>query len=221
MCDFVSAVVEVDLTASSFKPGKPNYERVKSCLTENLDVQHRFAMTWASHRSTNTEENLLRDLGATRQECVADQELLRNFPLPVVRGEHPGGSVEGEAASSCGAGDFHTWLGVVSCGLLDSCGGTPGDFVSSFGPPEPHSTCQYGVRARWTGMVASSFINQTLNNARYASVDSILLGFALIFINTHCVQSEYWGCIHFCISLPETAGIYRRTSINCVVNFGF
>ena len=156
----------MDLTASSFKPGKPNYERVKTCLAENLKPEHTFAMTWTAQCSRKTEASLLQDLNATRQECASEQELLHSFPLPVVSGEYPGGDIEEGVAKSCTAGDFYTWLGVVSCGLLDSCTGAPGDYVSSFGPPEPHSICQYGVRARWTGMVACHHIAQTLRSAR-------------------------------------------------------
>ena len=38
--------VEVDLAAACFKPGKPNYERVKWCLTDRLGLEALFVISW-------------------------------------------------------------------------------------------------------------------------------------------------------------------------------
>lgn len=43
----VGAVVEVDLSAPSFKPGKAGYGRVKRCLSE-LNLQADFVLAWDS-----------------------------------------------------------------------------------------------------------------------------------------------------------------------------
>ena len=42
------SVVEVDLTASCFKPGKPNYDRVKWSLSEQLNLEVDFILSWSS-----------------------------------------------------------------------------------------------------------------------------------------------------------------------------
>ena len=41
-------VVEVDLKAAHFKPGKANYERVKQCLDERLNQTVNFVLSWYS-----------------------------------------------------------------------------------------------------------------------------------------------------------------------------
>lgn len=40
-------VVEVDLKAAHFKPGKANYEHVKQCLNERLEQDVDFLLGWA------------------------------------------------------------------------------------------------------------------------------------------------------------------------------
>ena len=40
------AVVEVDLTAPNFKPGKPNYDRVQWCLSGRLGLKADFTIAW-------------------------------------------------------------------------------------------------------------------------------------------------------------------------------
>ena len=47
-CYFYSAilVVQVDLIAQSFVPGKPGYERVKRCLSGREELVADFILTW-------------------------------------------------------------------------------------------------------------------------------------------------------------------------------
>ena len=42
----VYVVVEIDLTAPSFKPEKPGYKRVKWCITDRLGLEADFILTW-------------------------------------------------------------------------------------------------------------------------------------------------------------------------------
>ena len=42
-------VIEVDLKAAHFKPGKANYERVKRCLSERLSQDVDFVLSWTGH----------------------------------------------------------------------------------------------------------------------------------------------------------------------------
>ena len=41
---FLSPVVEIDLLAQHFRPGKPNYERLKVALTKNLPLKMDFLL---------------------------------------------------------------------------------------------------------------------------------------------------------------------------------
>ena len=43
---FFCSVVEIDLKAAHFKPGKANYERVKQCLNEILNLKVDFILSW-------------------------------------------------------------------------------------------------------------------------------------------------------------------------------
>ena len=45
---FLSKVIEVDLTATFFVPGKKFYERVKWCLKERMDLKFKFLMFWTN-----------------------------------------------------------------------------------------------------------------------------------------------------------------------------
>ena len=99
------------------------------------------------------------DFKATKQECHFEQEVLTDFALPVINGEHPRGHHDDTGVEVySGAQDFHTWLGGVACGLDVYEGGAPGDYVTTFSPPECSEECEDGVRARWSGMVTANHI---------------------------------------------------------------
>ena len=96
---------------------------------------------------------------------MTDTELLHNFPLPTISGEHPHGHCDKDTVVCCSAAEFNTWLGATACGV-DLSEGSPGEYVSTLTPPEPHSICQYGTRTRWTGMITSQWICTLLENAK-------------------------------------------------------
>ncbi len=115
------------------------------------------------------DQQFLGDFKAQRHKCSTDKELLHNFPLPVLSGDHPHGGIENDAMVSCPAVELQTWLGAIACGV-DMPTGQSDDYVSTFGAPEPYSICQYGTRTRWTGMVSSQWICSLLENIRYVVV---------------------------------------------------
>ena len=104
------------------------------------------------------ESQFLDDFKATKVNCENTTELLKDFPLPALLSEHPHGLTEGTDTISCSATELHIWIGAVACGLDVYKGATPGDYVSTFTPPEPHTVSQNGIRTRWTGMVSSKRI---------------------------------------------------------------
>ena len=105
------------------------------------------------------ESQFLEDFKATRISCNSTTQPLQNFPLPTLLTEHPHGLTEGMERLSCSASELHTWTGAVACGIEDIYkGAAPGNYVSTFIPPEPHSMCQNGIRTRWTGMISSKHI---------------------------------------------------------------
>ena len=108
----------------------------------------------------------MEDFKATKVNCEVTQQLLREFPLPELKPEHPHGLSEGTEDLSCSASDLQTWLGAVACGLDVYEGAAPGDYVSTFIPPDPHSLCRNGIRTRWTGMVSSKHICNLTDNLK-------------------------------------------------------
>ncbi len=97
------------------------------------------------------------------EECLS----LTDVSLPVLEGDSPHGS-HGDAARealSCSAEDLHTWLGGVACGIEG--GGAPGDYISTFTPPEPLAAHQNGIRMRWTGMLTTQYLCSMLKDIRY------------------------------------------------------
>ena len=68
-------VVEVDLAAGCFKPAKPNYERVKWCLTDRLGLEASFVISWwpkgqgvASRSYLSSSHKLAHDLSTSSIE---------------------------------------------------------------------------------------------------------------------------------------------------------
>ena len=120
------------------------------------------------------ETQFLQDFKATKHNCTSDREILENFTLPTILGDHPHGLVKDDRLLSCPVEELHTWLGAVAnCGLSKFYeGSAPDDYVSTFIPPEPNSTCQYGTRTRWTGMMSSSYIVSLLEKIRLEYVRS-------------------------------------------------
>lgn len=104
---------------------------------------------------------------AKRLENSEDCISLTGFSFPLLQGDSPHGTHDNSGdATACSAEEVHTWLGGVACGL-EGGGGAPGDYVSTFTPPEPLFTHQHGIRTRWTGMVTTQYIYSMLKNIRY------------------------------------------------------
>ena len=124
---------------------------------------------WLVHVCLDAEvqAQFIEDFMATKCGNSASQEVLDDFLLPLISGDSPHGLHDNGETVSCSAEEMHTWLGAVSCGIQVYSGGVPGDYVSTFTPPEPHSLCQYGIRTRWTGMVSSQHIFHLLQCIRY------------------------------------------------------
>ena len=95
-------------------------------------------------------------------KCVVDRQLLHNFQLPTLDCRLPNRE---EGGKQCSAEEFHTWLGALACGV-DISGEVPNYYVSTYQTPEPHTMCQYGTRARWTGMVHSDWVCDLLSRVR-------------------------------------------------------
>ena len=104
------------------------------------------------------EFQFLEDFKATKVSCDVMGQPLHNFPLPTLQPDHHHGLTEGTEVLSCSADELHSWLGAVVCGLDVYEGAAPGDYVSTFVPPEPHFICQNGIRTRWTGMLSTKQI---------------------------------------------------------------
>ena len=113
------------------------------------------------------ESQFLEDFKATKINCESITELLKDFPLPTLQSEHPHRLTEESDTVSCSATELHTWIGAMACGLDIYEGAAPGDYVSTFTPPEPHTVCQIGIRTRWTGMVSSKHICTLMEILQY------------------------------------------------------
>lgn len=157
-------VVQVDLTAPSFIPGKPGFERVKRCLGERPELRADFILTWDS-KDLSSQEKFMQDFNAERFANVEDCFPLTDLCLPLIRGKCPHGCYDNGEVTAGSAGDIHTWLGGVACGV-DFEEGAPGDYVSAFTMPEPHIPEQHGTRTRWSGMVTATHICSILQAIR-------------------------------------------------------
>ena len=127
--------------------------------------------------SDSTSQTLFKDdFKATKHYCSVDQQVITNSTLPVIRGDSPHGLHDAGQAVCCSAQDVHTWLGAVACGLDVYKEGSPGNYVTTFEPPEPIWECDHGMRSRWTGMVSAGYIWTLISALRCVCVCACMHG---------------------------------------------
>lgn len=127
-------VVRIDLTAPLFQPGKKNFERVKWCLTERLNLSFNFLVTWMPNDSSicpSSIESYFTSLGfsVSLGDVYKVQHRTRMHSVPILES-----SSLDPTDNSCGFLEAYEWLGVVACGCDY---GSVEDYVNTLSCPEP------------------------------------------------------------------------------------
>jgi hypothetical protein len=147
-------VVDIDLLASSFIPGKPNYERVKQALQSHLPLVMDFALVADSSKNAGMLEQLL---GVEVHECQQLQREHNNVMVPLFS----------ESEDNCTPVEFYTWLGCLSNEISIETSSI-GSYESSFSTPDPNFLVKKIARRKWTGMLHPVWIQLLLEKLQTA-----------------------------------------------------
>ncbi|XP_043270485.1 ribonuclease P protein subunit p40-like [Venturia canescens] len=121
-------VVTINLNEEAFVPGKKNYERVRSCLQENLDESFDVVVAWDPPEDKLCPSSVaawFHDRGYTTLLCnqVFKQRIERSIFVPNLDG-------------SSNLDEFFEWLGIFSIGG-DTTNEKEDDYVNTYTCPRP------------------------------------------------------------------------------------
>ncbi|XP_067055757.1 ribonuclease P protein subunit p40-like isoform X1 [Acropora muricata] len=152
-------IVEVDLKAPHFVPGKKNYDRVKWCLKENQPMTFKFLMSWTKAGRTSTDElhSYFSSCSCKRQHNSED---IKNDPTkakaPIIsfdRSACTDDQISTDNFDVCSCMALFDWLGGVACGISGLCAQPSQELVKLL-------SCQ------WTGMIMTDTILSMFSGAR-------------------------------------------------------
>ncbi|XP_067951234.1 ribonuclease P protein subunit p40-like isoform X3 [Watersipora subatra] len=193
-------VVEIDLTASFFRPGKNNYERARKCLANHTQV-YDVIFTWKPTDERIAPISVLRyfkSLGYQSKEMSPriDTQLLETITsCPVIDAQQ----LEADNSSSVHYSDFWEWLGAISCGITLRAKEKRSDtdeFLSTLSCPSPHQKVDHVYKESITGMASVSditarFLQLRTQAAKYGWCALVVHGFADSPISWQRKQHDY------------------------------
>ncbi|XP_067951225.1 ribonuclease P protein subunit p40-like isoform X2 [Watersipora subatra] len=177
-------VVEIDLTASFFRPGKNNYERARKCLANHTQV-YDVIFTWKPTDERIAPISVLRyfkSLGYQSKEMSPriDTQLLETITsCPVIDAQQ----LEADNSSSVHYSDFWEWLGAISCGITLRAKEKRSDtdeFLSTLSCPSPHQKVDHVYKESITGMASVSDITARFLQLRLQSTVGALWLFMVL-----------------------------------------
>ncbi|KAK6185951.1 hypothetical protein SNE40_008078 [Patella caerulea] len=162
-------VVQIDLKAASFVPGKKLYERVKTCLHQQTDLTFDLLVHWCPPNDQICPSSIKlyfekRKFCSTLVPVDKCYRLIENFRHPVIT------SQQVEPTSSPDYQDVFEWLGCVACDInLDSTSSE--SYLSTLSCPTPHHISTVGCYYQLKGFFTSSDIALLLNLIRTSITD--------------------------------------------------
>ncbi|XP_068697129.1 ribonuclease P protein subunit p40-like isoform X1 [Montipora foliosa] len=191
-------IVEVDLKAPYFVPGKKYYDRVKWCLKEKEPMTFKFIMSWTNEGHTSTDK-LNSYFSSYSGQTLHNKEDIesdkKNEKAPIISFDRSVFTDENMPIGSsdvCSCLEFFEWLGCVACGI-DCSEASPDNFVSRLSCPEPSQDLKKLITCRWTGLVMTSAILSMVHEARsqhlrpsdYHSF-SVIIRHGIAFVDSKC-----------------------------------
>ncbi|CAG5128882.1 unnamed protein product [Candidula unifasciata] len=147
-------VVQINLLADHFRPGKKGYDRVLWCLKDRLDLAFNFLVAWEPHDDKVCSSSLGVYFAekCPRVERVAQEKTSRVFtslPCPKIDAVQPEGSEDG-----CHYQEVFEWLGAVACGIdITSEDTGPDSYTSTLACPDPKYNCPRGCVFQVSGFI--------------------------------------------------------------------
>lgn len=155
-------IIEINLLAESFQPGRKLYDRVHWCLTDRLALTMTFLLAFVPHDSnTVTSIPFLHDIPHREITNTETVDTLMNIHIPAIFHSLPQISTDQIDSDTCSATDLFEWLGAISC-QIDCDSGQPDGFVSSYSCPTPNKIVSMTCSIRWEGLVTSQRIQQVI-----------------------------------------------------------
>ncbi|XP_020623915.1 ribonuclease P protein subunit p40-like [Orbicella faveolata] len=164
-------IVEVNLAAPYFVPGKKLYERVRWCLKDKLELTFKFLMSWTNEgqSSTGTLHSFLYSYNGQMLSNEENVECIPNCPkAPQISFEKSSFTEDRTSPENCDVCDcmsFFEWLGCIACGV-DCSAASPDSYVSTLTCPEPSCELKQLIKCRWTGMITSNCILSMMQSVR-------------------------------------------------------
>ncbi|KAL9975721.1 hypothetical protein ACROYT_G012913 [Oculina patagonica] len=164
-------IVEVNLAAPYFVPGKKLYERVRWCLKDKLQLTFKFLMSWTKegHSSTSTLHSFFNSYNGQILSNTEDiKSVLNHSKAPSIsfdKSSFTEDRMSPENFDVCDCMSFFEWLGCVAC-EVDCSAASPDSYVSTLACPEPSHDVKQLVKCRWTGMITSSCILSVIHSVR-------------------------------------------------------
>ncbi|XP_062502073.1 ribonuclease P protein subunit p40-like [Corticium candelabrum] len=156
-------IVEIDLLADSFQPGRKQYERVQWCLTDRLSLTMPFLMAFIPRGSSATSSiPVLQDMPHKELTNKETLNTLTNIQIPSLSYMSPQISLDHSSNEYCSAIDLFEWLGAISCNI-DCDSGQPDGFVSAYSCPMPNRVVPLSCNIGWRGVITPQRILQLIN----------------------------------------------------------
>ncbi|KAL8623421.1 hypothetical protein ACOMHN_037956 [Nucella lapillus] len=150
-------VIDVDLNAKSFAPGRKGYDRALWCLKDRLDLTFDLLLSWTSHDDAICASSVARFL-TTKGLAVSPVPLcvqvqwLHRAKVPALYAAAAATATEKEREEGCGREALWEWLGAMACGV-DMSESAPDSFLSTLDCPVPCGPCERCLVMTVTGLL--------------------------------------------------------------------
>ncbi|XP_077983099.1 uncharacterized protein LOC144437939 [Glandiceps talaboti] len=161
-------VIEIDLTATAFHPGKKNYERVSWCLKDRLDLNFDFYLSWdpSDKKGRESIASFFQNYKCEEVPLKLTKQRLTDTAVPVINSDNLDTTLTDDGScQQCNAWDFYEWLGAMACQVDCSVGQSDG-FVSRYTCPDPQHVVDHAVSHQYVGYVTPNTVEKLLDNLR-------------------------------------------------------
>ncbi|GAB6033580.1 Ribonuclease P protein subunit p40 [Chamberlinius hualienensis] len=156
-------VIEIDLLAKSFYPGKPNFDRMLHKFEERVGLTFDFLCTWDPHDDEISRRSLLSYLKSKNYKIeVCNNQIMKQLTL-----ESPTPQISWDIKNDIdkvGYKEFFEWLGAITCEI--DLGTIQDPYISTFICPQPSDIVGHISRVRLTGFLTPNSVHSILKKIR-------------------------------------------------------